>query len=119
MIVLRGCSGCLRADHRDAAGPGYLLLEVMGERRENRIRELGEHDANRGRVGSALGARAVVSQLVNGGQDLAPRVSGDLPDTIKDARDGSGRDAGAVAISAMLVRFSSSTQLSFGCVRTT
>ena len=85
VIELGRRSRCLRTDEADAARARNLFLEVVGEGREDRIRELRHDDADRWRARCALGGGAIVSQLVNRGQDPAAGIFGDLSNAVENA----------------------------------
>ena len=84
MIELGGCARCLGANEGDAACTRNLLLEVVSEGGEDRIRQLGHDDADGGGVGGALTGWTVVAQLVDRCENPAARVFGNLADTVEN-----------------------------------
>ena len=75
----------LRTNEGDAARARNLLLEVVGEGGEDRVREFGHDNADRRSAGRVLAGWTVVAQLIDCRQDPAARVFGDLADAVENA----------------------------------
>ena len=76
---------CLRANEGDAPRARNLLLEVVGEGSEDRVREFGHDNADRRSAGRVLAGWTVVAQLIDRRQDPATRVFGDLAEAVENA----------------------------------
>ena len=85
MVELGRRARCLRANEGDAARAGDLLLKVMGEGGEDRVRQLRHDNADRRSAGRVLAGWTVVAQLVDRRQDPAACVFGDLADAVENA----------------------------------
>ena len=94
VVVLVHPARGLRAQHRGEALGGQGRLDDLRERREDRVDELGHHEADeQGRLGPQPG-RPVVAEHVDGSEHGAARGGSDPRPVVQHAADGRLADVG-------------------------
>jgi len=85
ILVLPDSARGLGAEHGGEALLGERRLQHLGHRREDRVVELGHHQADEAAAAYPQFGRPFVAQDVESGQDLGPGAGADTGPIVQDA----------------------------------
>jgi hypothetical protein len=96
VVVLVHAAQRLAAQHRRVAVPRQLVLDLLGEHREERVLQLGHDQPDQAGDAFAQPGRPVVAQHVDRGEDQPSGVLVHPGLVVHDATHGADADAGPV-----------------------